>query len=86
MGIIRNVVFALVVAAIPTAAWASVTSAEPAPPVAPHRHWFEAANGEQVWIGPNFCEMDVTSTGFAQFHANVHISSIPLDVHRAGCP
>jgi len=67
------------------AAWASVTSAEPAPPVGAHRHWFEAANGEQVWIGPNFCEMDVTRNGFAQFHANVHVSSIPLDVHAAAC-
>jgi hypothetical protein len=83
--VFRNAIFALVLAAIPFTALVTVSSSEPAPPVAPHRHYFIAGNGEKVYVGPDFCNIDATKNGFAQFHANVHISAIPVDVHGERC-
>jgi hypothetical protein len=85
MKMLWNAVFVLAVAAMPVAAFVSVTSAEPAPPVGRHRHYVIASSGEKVYIGPDFCNMDVTTTGFAQFHANVHLSLNPPAVLGEAC-
>lgn len=59
--------------------------ADPAPPVPPHRHYI-VVNGEQVNVGPDFCHVDASANGFAQFHANVHLTDPgTVDVKSGAC-
>jgi hypothetical protein len=43
------------------------------PPVNPHRHYVISANGERIYLGPNFCENAPVAQGFAAFHHEVHL-------------
>ncbi len=49
-----------------------VAAADAPPSVAPHRHFKYAANGEKVYVGPNFCDVEAAAQGFYGFHAKVH--------------
>lgn len=37
-----------------------------------HRHYFFAASGDKVYIGPNICELPMSEQGWAAFHLMVH--------------
>jgi len=63
-----------------------VVSAERPGPVGAHRH-FIVENGVNVYVGPNFCDVDAAEQGFAGFHHKVHITDPGLvDVMSEGCP
>ena len=50
-------------------AGAGVVQAEkPTTTVPLHMHYFTAANGERVWVGPNVCEMPMSEQGWDAFH------------------
>jgi hypothetical protein len=37
-----------------------------------HLHFFETANGEVVWVGPNVCETEMDEQGWVAYHIKVH--------------
>jgi hypothetical protein len=56
-------------------------------PVPPHRHYKFAANGEKVYVGPNFCDVDAAAQGFYGFHAKVHVTDPGInDISPEPCP
>ena len=91
----RTIIGAVVGAGIAAAVILPVLAA-PAPPVGAHRHFIITASGQKVYVGPNFCEIPTTETGFAQFHANVHRGNPalkafenpnnPVRLGAEGCP
>jgi hypothetical protein len=83
--ILREAAFVVIVAAIPLTAFVAVADADPAPPVAPHRHYKINGNGGKVYIGPNFCDMDANAQGFYNFHANVHENGLSDRVFGEPC-
>jgi hypothetical protein len=56
--------------------WGVAAEDNSPPLVGPHRH-FTLTDGGKVYIGPNFCDNDVTSQGFAAFHDKVHMELLP---------
>lgn len=78
--------FLVVVVAGQSAFGALTASADPAPPVGRHRHYILNGNGERVYVGPDFCNVDATEIGFAQYHARVHVTDPgKVDVRATGC-
>jgi hypothetical protein len=59
--------------------WGVAAEDNSPPPVGPHRHYTVTDGSGKVYIGPNFCDNDVTSQGFAAFHHKVHIAMLPSD-------
>lgn len=56
-------------------------------PVPPHRHYKLAANGEKVYVGPNFCDIEAAAQGFYGFHHKVHATDPGVnDILSEGCP
>ena len=54
--------------------------------VGAHQH-FITVNGEKVYVGPNFCEVDASAQGFSGFHHKVHLTDPGLvNVNSEGCP
>jgi hypothetical protein len=64
-----------------------VAAADAPPPVQPHRHYKFPANGEKVYVGPNFCDGEAAAQGFYGFHARVHVEDPGInDILRESCP
>ena len=38
-----------------------------------HRHFTFAGDGEKVYVGPNYCDIQVNDRGFNAFHQKVHV-------------
>jgi len=55
-------------------------------PVGAHRHYRLAANGDKVYVGPNFCDVEAAAQGFYGFHAKVHLTDPGInDILSEGC-
>jgi hypothetical protein len=61
-------------------------SADRPAPIGAHRHYKFAANGDKVYVGPNFCDVDASAQGFYGFHQKVHVTDPGLnDILSEGC-
>ena len=61
-----------------------VQAEKPAPTPTAHRHYILAGNGEKVYVGPNYCDIQVNDQGFTAFHQKVHVPNIGTVVSE-GC-